>query len=132
VIAMFDVELSIFQLISIVLFGFVFGTFETSTNLLYLITKNFDLPRKQHSKELPRDATNSEVFHKVVQMLCLGIILLSISILSLVITPQLFIVGATAIFLSGLIDYSKFRKKDMLIIWVVISVIASVFSLLNT
>lgn len=125
------VELSIFQLIGIGLFGFVFGTFETSTNLLYLITKNYNLPRKQHGKELPANVTDAEVFHKVVQMFCLGIFLLIISILSSVIAPQLFIVGATAIFLSGLIDYSKFRKNNMLIVWIVISTIACVFSLLT-
>ena len=126
---MFNVQLSVFQLISIGVFGFLFGIFETSTNLLYLITKNFELPRKQHGKELPENATDNEVFHKIIQMLFLGIILLSISVLSVVIAPQLFIIGAAAIFLSGLIDYSKFRKKDMLIIWFVISIIASVFSL---
>ena len=125
------VELSVFQIIGIGLFGFIFGTFETSTNLLYLITKNYNLPRKQHGKELPTDVTNSEVYQKVIQMLCLGIILLVISILSLMVAPQLFVVGATAIFLSGLIDYAKFRKKDMLIIWSVISIISSVFSLLT-
>ncbi|MFX1507858.1 MAG: hypothetical protein ACFFDC_17355 [Promethearchaeota archaeon] len=128
---MLDVQLSVFQLISIGLFGFIFGTFETSTNLLYLITRNFDLPRKQHGKELPADPTDFEVFHKIIQMLSLGILLLLISIISLVIAPQLFIIGASAIFLSGLIDYSKFRKKDMFIIWIVISIIASIFSLLT-
>ena len=125
------VKLSVFQIIGIGLFGFIFGTFETSTNLLYLITKNYNLPRKQHGKELPTDVTDSEVYQKVIQMLCLGLILIVISIFSLVVAPQLFIVGATAIFLSGLIDYTKFRKKDMLIIWIVISIIASVFSLLT-
>ncbi|MFX0124565.1 MAG: hypothetical protein ACFFAE_13115 [Candidatus Hodarchaeota archaeon] len=128
---MFYVELSIFQLISIGLFGFIFGIFETSTNLLYLITKNYNLPRKQHGKELPVNVTDAEIFHKVVQMLCLGIFLLIISILSSVIAPQLFIVGATAIFLSALIDYSKFRKNDKLIVWTIISVIACIFSLLT-
>jgi hypothetical protein len=117
--------------IGIGLFGYIFGTFETSTNLLYLITKNYDLPRKQHGKELPVNVTDDEVFHKVVQMLCLGIFLLIISILSSIFAPQLFIVGATAIFLSGMIDYSKFRKSDMLIIWIAISTIACVFSLLT-
>lgn len=128
---MSSIELSIFQIIGIGLFGFIFGTFEASTNLLYLIIKNYNLPRKQHGKELPIDVTDSEVYQKVIQMFCLGIILIIISIMSLVVTPQLFIVGATAIFLSGLIDYSKFRKKDMLIIWIVISIIASAFSLLT-
>ncbi|MFW9903304.1 MAG: hypothetical protein ACFFFH_03150 [Candidatus Thorarchaeota archaeon] len=126
---MINVQLSVFQLISICLFGFVFGTFETSTNLLYLITRNFNIPRKQHGKELPVDPTDIEVFHKIVQMLCLGIILLNISILSLVIAPQLFIIGAAAIFLNGLIDYSKYRKKDIFVIWIVISTVASIFSL---
>jgi hypothetical protein len=128
---MFDVQMSVFQLVSISVFGFIFGIFETSTNLLYLITRNLDLPRKQHSRELPREATDIEVFHKIVQMLCLGIILLSFSVLSIILAPQLFIVGAAAIFLNGLIDYSKFRKKGIFIIWFVISTIAGVFSLLT-
>ncbi|MFX1516815.1 MAG: hypothetical protein ACFFC6_10920, partial [Promethearchaeota archaeon] len=125
------VELSIFQLVGIGLFGVIFGTFEASTNLLYLITKNYNLPRKQHGKELPVNVTDSEVHHKVIQMLCLGVFLLMISVLSLVVAPQLFIVGGTAIFISALVDYSKFRKKDMFIIWIGISIIPSVFSLLT-
>ncbi|UCG01880.1 MAG: hypothetical protein JSW11_20030 [Candidatus Heimdallarchaeota archaeon] len=125
------VELSIFQLVGITLFGFIFGIFETLTNLLYLVTKNYDLPRKQHGKELPVNVTDDQVFHKSLQMLCLGIFLLIISILSSAIAPQLFIIGGAAIFLSGLIDYSKFRKRDMFIVWIAISIIACVFSLIT-
>ena len=128
---MFNIEMSIFQIMSIGLFGLIFGSFEASTNLFYLITKNYDLPRKQHSRELPENVSDAEVFHKVVQMFCLGIILLLISIISITIDPQLFIVGAAVILVNGLIDYSKFKKIDMLIVWIVIAVIASSFSLLS-
>lgn len=123
--------MSIFQIISIGLFGFIFGTFEASTNLFYLLTKNYDLPRKQHSKELPINVTDNEVFHKVFQMFVLGTSLLLIAVISITIAAQLFIVGAAAILVSGLIDYSRFRKFDMLVVWIVIAVIISLFSLLT-
>ena len=97
------VDFSVFQLISIGLFGFIFGIFETSTNLFYLISKNYTLPRKQHSKELPRNATDAQVLHKVIQMLILGLILLFVSLMSSMIAPQLFTVGAAFILINGLI-----------------------------
>ncbi len=123
--------MTIFQAISIYLFGFIFGGFETTSNLFYLLTKNYDLPRKQHGKELPANVTEAEVLHKVVQMFSLGIILLVTAIFAIFIAPQLFVVGAAAIFLSGLIDYSKFKKKDMLIVWIVIATICGAFALMK-
>ena len=125
------VELSIFQLIAISLFGFIFGGFEVTTNLYYLLTKNYELPRKQHRKELPDNATQEEVVHKVLQMFILGIFLLLIAFISIIIAPQLFVVGGTAILVSGMIDYSKFRKNDMLIIWIAIAGISFTCSLLS-
>lgn len=127
---MINIELSIFQIISIGLFGFIFGGFETTTNVFYLLTKNYDLPRKQHGKELPVDVTEAEILHKVVQMLSLGIILLVTAIIATVIAPQLFVVGATAILVNGLIDYGKYRKNDMLAVWIVIASICCAFSLI--
>ncbi len=123
--------ISIFQVISIGLFGFIFGGFEATTNLIYLLTKNYDLPRKQHGKELPTDVTEAELLHKVVQMFSLGMILLVTAIIAISIAPQLFVVGAAAIFLSGLIDYSKFKKNDMLIVWIVIATICGAFTLMK-
>ncbi len=123
--------MSIFQIISIGLFGFIFGTFEALTNLFYLLTKNYDLPRKQHSKELPINVTDDEVLHKVFQMFILGIFLLLIAVVSITIAPQLFIVGAAAILVSGLIDYTRFGKFDMLVVWIVIAVIISILSLVT-
>jgi hypothetical protein len=124
------VDFSVFQIISIGLFGFILGIFETSTNLFYLISKNYVLSRKQHSKELPRNATDAQVLHKIIQMLILGLILLFVSLMSSLIAPQLFTVGAAFILINGLIDYSKFRKKNMIIAWAVIAFIAFIFSLI--
>lgn len=124
------VKLSIFQLISIGFFGFFFGIFETSTNFFYLISRNETLPRKQHSTELPNNATDTQVFHKVVQMFMLGLVLIIISLISSLVAPQLFSIGAALIFLNGLIDYSKFRKARMMLIWTIIAIITFVFSLI--
>ena len=124
--------MTIFQVISIGLFGFIYGGFEAATNLFYLLTKNYDLPRKQHGKELPTNVTETEVVHKVVQMFSLGIFLLLSAFIALVIAPQLFVIGAAAIFVSGLIDYSKFKKNDMLIVWIVIATICGAFTLIKT
>jgi hypothetical protein len=129
-IIMAIVELSMLQLITISLFGFIFGGFEAITNTFYLLTKNYELPRKQHSKELPSNATQEEVLHKVFQMLVLGIFLLLIAFISIIIAPQLFVVGAAAILVSGMIDYSKFKKNGMLIVWIVITGISFACSLL--
>jgi len=123
-------NLSFFQFISIGLFGFVFGVFEMTTNLFYLINRNYDLSRKQHSKELPLNATNAQVVHKVIQMLILGVILLIVSFISSITLPQFFVIGAAFILMNGLIDYAKYRKKYIAIIWTLISIIACTFSLI--
>ncbi len=125
------VDFSVFQLISIGFFGFIFGIFEASTNLFYLISNNYTLPRRQHSKELPRNATDIQVRHKVIQMFILGIILLFIGLMSSIIAPQLFTVGAAFILINGLIDYSKFRKRNMIFTWTVIALTAFIFSLIS-
>ena len=119
---MIIVTLNFFQIISIGLFGIVFGLFETITNLFYLITDNYHLPRLQHRRELPTDADDVVVLHKMIQMLIFGILLLMISLISIFIAPQLFIVGAVLIFLNGLIDYAKFQKKNMFIVWSTITI----------
>ncbi|MHA2074811.1 MAG: hypothetical protein ACW97X_09345 [Candidatus Hodarchaeales archaeon] len=123
-------EFSIFQLFSIGFFGYFFGVFEASTNLFYLISKNQTLPRKQHSSELPSNATDAQVFHKVVQMLILGLVLLFLSLISSIIAPQLFTIGAALILINGLIDYSKFRKGRMMLIWTFIAILTCIFSLI--
>lgn len=126
---MYYIELSIFQIISIGLFGFIFGGLETTTNMFYLLSKNYDLPKRQHGKELPSNPTEGQIYQKIIQMLSLGIFLMIISTISIVIGfPQLFVVGAAGIFVNGLIDYSKFRKKDMLIVWIIIAGVCMIFS----
>ena len=101
-----------------------------TTNLFYLINRNYDLSRKQHSKELPLNATNAQVVHKVIQMLILGVILLIVSFISSITLPQFFVIGAAFILMNGLIDYAKYRKKYIAIIWTLISIIACTFSLI--
>jgi hypothetical protein len=128
---MIEYKISIFQIIGIFGFGFFFGILETITNAFYLLTKNYDLPRRQHSKELPDIATDTQVFHKVIQMLFLGIFLFIVACISVIVSPQLFVVGAAGIFFNGLIDYSKFRKRNMLILWCFFAIVASVFSLIS-
>lgn len=128
---MLNYDLSIFQVLSIGIFGFLLGSFETTTNLFYLLTKNYDLPRKQHGKELPDNATEAQILHKVVQMFGLGLILLMTATIAIIIAPQLFIVGATAIFVNGLIDYGKFKKSNMLGIWAIIATIVGMGSLIT-
>jgi hypothetical protein len=120
------IALNPFQILSIGIFGIVFGFFEVVTNFFYLITKNYDLPRIQDGKELPKDTDDAVVFHKVIQMLLLGILLVIISLVSIFIAPQLFISGAVLIFLNGLIDYTKFQKKNMLILWSAIAVFCTI------
>ncbi len=117
-------QLSLSQIINIGLFGFVFGFFETITNTYYLLTDNLKLSRLQHGRELPRQVNDRTVRHKVVQMLILGLLLQVIAVISIFITPQLFIVAIALIFLNGLIDYGKFRQKETLLLWSVISLIA--------
>ncbi len=129
---MVNFELSIFQIISIGIFGFIFGLFETITNLFYLLIKNYNLPKKQHAKELPIDVTETKIIQKVVQMLILGVTLVITAIIATIIAPQLFVVGATAILMNGLIGYSKYRKNDIFIVWIVIAIICGASSLITT
>ncbi len=84
---MIIVTLNLFQIISIGLFGIVFGLFETITNLFYLITDNYNLSRLQHGRELPTDVDDVVVLYKMIQMLILGILLLIISLISIFIAP---------------------------------------------
>ncbi len=121
---MTEFQLSLLQGVSIGLFGFVFGFFELFTNAFYLLTNNWNLPRRQHGKELPSQVNDQIVRHKVIQMLVLGFLLLSISLVSILFIPQLFIVGTTLIFLNGLLEYGKFRKKDAFALWSTISLIS--------
>ena len=122
-------QLSLTQIINIGLFGFVFGFFETITNIYYLLTDNLKLPRIQHGIELPRQVNDKTVRHKVVQMLILGLLLQVIAVISILITPQLFIVAIALIFLNGLIDYGKFRQKETLLLWSVITLIGVILLL---
>jgi predicted nucleic acid-binding Zn ribbon protein len=122
--AMASTNLSIFKIISIGLFGLFFGLFETFTNLVYILTNNYRWSRLQHGKEIPIQAEDKVIKRKVVQMFLLGIMLLSITYISLLISPQLFVVGSVLIFLSGLLDYSRYRKKNFLLIWTIIAIIS--------
>ena len=115
-------NLNQFQILSIGIFGLFFGLFETSTNFFYLVTKNYKWSRLQHGKELPFDAEEKVVIRKVKQMLILGILLLFITLLSISISPQLFVVGSVLIFLNGLLDYSKYQNTMFFIIWTVIAI----------
>lgn len=116
--------LSIFQILSITFFGLIFGGVEIITNGLYILTRNYDLPRKQHGFELPDNPTPEIISHKVLQMFILGTILTGTAILAIFFSPYLFIVGAGMIMFNGLIDYSKFRKTSALILWTILSVIS--------
>jgi len=117
-------QLTLIQVVNIGLFGFLFGIFETFTNTFYLFTNNLTLPRIQHGRELPAGAEDKVVRRKVIQMLVLGILLITIALLSVLITPEFFIIGVALIFLNGLLDYGKFRKINALVIWNTLSVIS--------
>ena len=119
-----SINLSMFQIISIGLFGLFFGVFETFTNFFYILTNDYRWPRIQHGKELPYQAEDKAIKRKVVQMLLSGILLLSITFISLIISPQLFVVGSVLIFFNGLLDYSKYRNKNFLFIWTFIAIIS--------
>ncbi len=123
---MTNTQLTLIQALNIGLFGILFGIFETITNTFYLFTNNLKLPRIQHGRELPVEVADEIVRHKVIQMLVLGLLLILIALLSIFITPQLFIIAIALIFLNGLLDYGKFRKNDALKIWSVVSVISIV------
>ncbi|MHA2100129.1 MAG: hypothetical protein ACW99A_15750, partial [Candidatus Kariarchaeaceae archaeon] len=103
--AMASTNLSIFKIISIGLFGLFFGLFETFTNLVYILTNNYRWSRLQHGKEIPIQAEDKVIKRKVVQMFLLGIMLLSITYISLLISPQLFVVGSVLIFLRINTDF---------------------------
>jgi predicted nucleic acid-binding Zn ribbon protein len=117
-------NLSIFQIISIGIFGLFFGLFETFTNFFYLLTNNKKWPRLQHGKELPSKAEERIVKRKVMQMLLVGVLMLSITYVSLLISPQLFVVGSVLFFFNGLLDYSKYHKKKFLILWTMIALLS--------
>ncbi|MHA1975602.1 MAG: hypothetical protein ACW98I_01745 [Candidatus Hodarchaeales archaeon] len=119
-------EITFSQAVNIGLFGFIFGGIEILTNAIYLLTNNLKLARIQHGRELPSDVNDKIVRHKVVQMLFLGLLLLLIAIISTLMTPQLFIIATALIFLNGLLDYGKFRKIDMFLLWSLITVISIV------
>ncbi len=121
---MVNFKASLFQTISIGLFGLVFGLFETLTNIYYLLTNNYKWPRLQYGKELPPQAEERIIKRKIVQMLLLGVLLLSITYVSIMISPQLFVIGSVLIFFNGLIDYSKYQKRNFLIIWTTIGIIS--------
>ncbi len=118
------IPLSIFQMFSITFFGVFFGSFELFTNGLYILSRNYNLPRKQHRFELPENPTPEIISHKVFQMFILGTILTGTAILAFLISPYIFIVGAGMIMLNGLIDYSKFHKTSALVLWTIISIIS--------
>ncbi len=116
------IRLTIFQVLSIGLFGFLFGLFETFTNLTYILKQDLRFARLQHGKELPKEASDHMVYKKMVQMMILGILLLCLSFTSILFAPQFFTVAGVLIFLSGLLDYSKYRKNEFFVIWIVIAV----------
>lgn len=119
-------NLSILQIANILLFGIIFGFLELTTNFYYIISDNVDLPRKQHSLELPMDATDDQVKFKVKRMLILGLGLLICSIFALLFDYSIFIVASALIMINGLIDYRRFRKIDTLLIWTVISILIGI------
>jgi hypothetical protein len=121
---MTDMQISLLQGVSIGLFGLFFGLFEVLTNAFYLLTNNMRFPRIQHGRELPSQVENHVIRHKTIQMLILGFLLLIIAFISILFIPQLFIVGSALIFLNGLLDYGKFRKKDAFLLWSMISFIS--------
>ncbi len=127
---MTELHISLLQGVSIGLFGFTFGIFEILTNAYYLLTNNLRLPRIQHGRELPFQVEDNVVRHKIIQMLVLGILLLIIALISILIIPQMFIVGSALIFLNGLLDYGKFRKKDSFLLWSAITLISLICLLL--
>jgi len=124
-----SVELTALNIVAIGFFGFFFGIFESITNSIYIVTKNLEIPRKQHGAELPVNASDKDVRAKVYQMLILGIVLLLAASLSLV-DPRLFIVGGIAILASALIDAKKFGLSKITAVWSIISATVIIFSLI--
>ncbi len=126
---MINGNLTLLNIISIGFFGFFFGGFETLTNVVYLISKNLDLPRKQHGAELPKNATDQDVRMKVIQMFFLGIVLLILAIASVIVNPLIFFTGGVVILISALIDAYKFGMTKMLAVWSVIAFLVMLISL---
>ncbi|MFW9854706.1 MAG: hypothetical protein ACFFFG_06580 [Candidatus Thorarchaeota archaeon] len=113
-------DISIIDIITIGFFGIVLGAFETTTNLVYLLSSNYHLSKKQHSFELPDTATESEIRQKVIQMFCLGITLLLIATLSLFVSPLYFFLASGAFLASAVIDYLRFRKFGVFLAWIIV------------
>ncbi|MFQ5979888.1 MAG: hypothetical protein ACE5OZ_17290 [Candidatus Heimdallarchaeota archaeon] len=118
--------ISLFQWVLIGLFGLLLGSVETVANTYYLVTRNLDLPRKQHGMELPDNASDNEVKRKTIRMLILGIVLLGSSLLAFVWRIEIFLIGGAAMFILGLIDYLEFQKVDMFIFWSFFAVIVMI------
>ncbi|MHA1168017.1 MAG: hypothetical protein ACTSP4_10360 [Candidatus Hodarchaeales archaeon] len=117
-------------LLNIITIGFFFSVFEILTNMFYLISKNLDLPRKQHGAEIPVNATDQDVLMKVKQMLILGLVLLFLALMAVLVNPLIFFMGGMVILISATIDAFKFRKSKMFIIWSIIAVLVMLSSLL--
>jgi hypothetical protein len=113
-------NISFIDIFNIGIFGFVIGAFETTTNLVYLLSNNYILSKKQHRMELPDEVTDTEIRTKVIQMFCLGISLLLIATVSLLINPLYFVLASGVLFASGAIDYLRFRKSRIFLIWLVV------------
>ena len=124
-------QVSFINVLSIGFFGFVFGAFETTTNLIYLVTRNYSLSRRQHGFELPNDVTESEVRIKTTQMFCLGIFVLVIATISLLVNPLFFILASGALCVSSLIDYLRFRKSGIMVMWLILSSIPLLLLLMD-
>ncbi|MHA2233610.1 MAG: hypothetical protein ACXAB4_14100 [Candidatus Hodarchaeales archaeon] len=118
--------ISLFQWVLIGLFGLLLGSVETVANTYYLVTRNLDLPRKQHGMELPDNASDNEVKRKTIRMLILGIVLLGSSLLAFVWRIEIFLIAGAAMFILGLIDYLEFQKTDMFLFWSFFAVIVMI------
>ncbi|MFW9779966.1 MAG: hypothetical protein ACFFE8_14010 [Candidatus Heimdallarchaeota archaeon] len=116
-------DISIIDLVNIGFFGIVIGAFETTTNLVYLLSDNYNLSKKQHSFELPKKATESEIRRKVIQMFCLGVFLLLIAAISLFLSPLYFFLASGAFVVSGAIDYLRFGKFGVFLTWIIVGLI---------
>lgn len=117
-------DLTILQIFSITFFGIFFGVFELTTNGIYIITRNYSLPSKQHRFELPLNPSSKIVWHKVVQMHILGFLLTTTAIIALLFSPYIFIVGVAMILINGLIDYTKFHKSSVFYFWIILAILA--------
>lgn len=118
--------ISLFQWVLIGLFGLLLGSVETVANTYYLVTRNLELPRKQHGMELPDNASDNEVKRKTMRMLILGIVLLGSSLLAFFWRIEIFLIAGAAMFILGLIDYLEFQKVDMFLFWSFFAVIVMI------